>query len=464
MEGAMDQGRLTVEAIEDLIKQGEIDTVLMVFPDQQGRFMGKRVTGDFFLRDILDGEGAVHACNYLLAVDMEMEPLPGYAYANWDTGYGDLKAVPDMGTLRSIPWLEKTALVICDVLDEESGEPIEVSPRQILKRQIERAKTAGYTVKTGSELEFYLFKDSFEEAAGKGYKGIQPHSTYIMDYHILQTTKDEYVIRAIRNGMDGAGVPVEFSKGEFGRGQQEINLRYTDALEMADRHVIYKNGVKEIAYQAGRAVTFMAKWSMAEAGSSFHLHSSLWDPSGNESLMWDEGGHHHFSQAFDHYLGGLMATAHEMAWMFAPSVNSYKRYQLGSWAPTAIVWGHDNRTCGFRIVGEHKGFRVECRIPGADANPYYAFAATIAGGLHGLQNGIAAPEMFKGNAYAAKDILRVPSSLHEAIDAFEESEVARQAFGDFVFEHLLNTARQEQLIFDNNVVTDWELERYFERI
>jgi glutamine synthetase len=460
----MDRGLLTVEAIEDLIGQGEIDTVLMVFPDQQGRFMGKRVTGDFFLRDILDGEGAVHACNYLLAVDMEMEPLPGYAYANWDTGYGDLKAVPDMGTLRTIPWLEKTALVICDVLDEESGEPIEVSPRQILKRQIERAKAAGYTVKTGSELEFYLFKDSFDDAAGKGYKGIQPHSTYIMDYHILQTTKDEYVIRAIRNGMDGAGVPVEFSKGEFGRGQQEINLRYTDALEMADRHVIYKNGVKEIAYQAGRAVTFMAKWSMAEAGSSFHLHSSLWDPTGTESLMWEEEGHHHFSQTFDHYLGGLMATAHEMAWMFAPSVNSYKRYQLGSWAPTAIVWGHDNRTCGFRIVGEHKGFRVECRIPGADANPYYAFAATIAGGLHGLSNGIPAPEMFKGNAYAAQDILRVPSSLHEAISAFEKSEVARHAFGDFVFEHLLNTARQEQLIFDNNVVTDWELERYFERI
>jgi glutamine synthetase len=460
----MDEGRLTVDAIEALIRNGGIDTVLLVFPDQQGRFMGKRVTGDFFLRDILDGEGAVHACNYLLAVDMEMEPLPGYAYANWDTGYGDLKAVPDMSTLRLIPWIEKTALVICDVFDEETGEPIEVAPRQILKRQIERAKEAGYTVKVGSELEFYLFKDSFEDAAAKGYKAIQPHSTYIMDYHILQTTKDEYVIRAIRNGMDGAGVPVEFSKGEFGRGQHEINLRYADALEMADRHVIYKNGVKEIAHAAGRAVTFMAKWSMAEAGSSFHLHSSVWDPGGTESLMWNEKGHHHFSPVFEHYLGGLMATAHEMALMFAPSVNSYKRYQLGSWAPTAIVWGHDNRTCGFRIVGEHQGFRVECRIPGADANPYYAFAATIAGGLHGIENGLKAPDMFKGNAYAAKDILRVPSSLHEAIDAFEGSAVARKAFGDFVFEHLLNTARQEQLVFDNNVVTDWELARYFERI
>ena len=460
----MERGRLDVKTIEGLIKAGDIDTVLMVFPDQQGRFMGKRVTGDFFLQDILDGEGAIHACNYLLAVDMEMEPLPGYAYANWDLGYGDLKALPDMSTLRLIPWLEKTALVICDVYDEESGEPIEVAPRWILKRQIERAKSAGYTVKTASELEFYLFRDSFEEAAGKRYADLRPHSDYIMDYHILQTTKDEYVIRQIRNGMDAAAIPVEFSKGEFGRGQHEINLRYADALEMADRHVIYKNGVKEIGAAAGRAITFMAKYSMAEAGSSFHLHSSVWNEEGNQSLMWEEKAPHHQSKLFRHYLGGLMSTAYEIAWLFAPSVNSYKRYQLGSWAPTAIVWAHDNRTCGFRIVGEHKGFRVECRIPGADANPYYAFAATIAGGLHGIQDQIEPPEMFKGNAYAATDIPRVPTSLHESIRAFEGSEVARKAFGDLVFEHLLNTARQEQSIFDNNTVTDWELARYFERI
>jgi glutamine synthetase len=460
----MNHGMLDVETIKGLIQRADVDTVLMVFPDQQGRFMGKRVTGDFFVHDVLDGEGAIHACNYLLAVDMEMEPLPGYAYANWELGYGDLKATPDMTTLRMIPWLEKTALVICDVFDEETGEPVEVAPRQILKRQIERAASAGYRVMTGSELEFYLFKDSFDEAAAKRYQDLQPHSSYIMDYHILQTTKDEYIIRKIRNDMDAAGVPVEFSKGEFGRGQQEINLRFADALEMADRHVIYKNGVKEIAALSGRAITFMAKWSMAEAGSSFHLHSSLWDEDGKDSLMWKGEGHHHMSDTFRHYLGGLMDTAQEMAWMFAPSVNSYKRYQLGSWAPTAIVWGHDNRTCGFRIVGEHKSFRVESRIPGADANPYYAFAATIAGGLHGIENKVEPPEMFKGNAYEAKDVPRVPSSLHEAIDALESSEVARKAFGDLAFEHLLNTARQEQVIFDNNVVTDWELQRYFERI
>ncbi len=460
----MEHGKLDAATIEVMIESEDIDTVLMVFPDQQGRFMGKRVTGDFFREDILHGEGAVHACNYLLAVDMEMEPLPGYAYANWDTGYGDLKAVPDMTTLRIIPWLEKTALVICDALDEETNEAIEVAPRQILKRQIDRATRAGYVVKTGSELEFYLFKDSFDGAAQKGYRHLEPHSTYIMDYHILQTSKDEYLIRQIRNNMDAAGVPVEFSKGEFGRGQQEINLRYADALEMADRHVIYKNGVKEMAAAMGRAVTFMAKWSMAEAGSSFHLHSSLWNEEGTESLMWDEDEPHHLSETFRYYLGGLMATAYEMSWMFAPSVNSYKRYQLGSWAPTAIVWSHDNRTCGYRIVGEHKGFRVECRIPGADGNPYYAFAATIAGGLYGIENKIEPPEMFHGNAYEAKDIPRVPTSLHEAIAAFERSQVGRAAFGDDVFEHLLNTARQEQIIFDNNVVTDWELARYFERI
>ena len=458
------RGMLGEGEIASLIGQGDIDTVLLAFPDQQGRLVGKRLTGDYFVNDILEGEGAVHACNYLLAVDVEMEPLPGYAYANWDTGYGDVKAIPDMSTLRLIPWLEKTALVICDVFDEETGEPVEVSPRRILQRQLQRAAARGLTVKTGSELEFYLFRDSYDEAAARRYQGLQPHSPWIQDYHILQTTKDEYLIRQIRNGMDGAGVPVEFSKGEFGRGQHEINLRYADALEMADRHVIYKNGTKEIAALNGRAITFMAKYSMAEAGSSFHLHSSLWNHTGTTSLMWDDGGPHHMSQTFRHYLGGLMDTAYELSWMFAPFVNSYKRYQAGSWAPTAIAWGHDNRTCGFRIVGEHEGFRVESRIPGADGNPYLAFAATLAAGLHGLENEIEPPQMFKGNAYEATEIRRVPSSLHEAAAAFEGSEVARSAFGDAVFEHLLNTARQEQRIFDNETVTDWELVRYFERI
>ena len=456
------QGKIDAETLEELAGLGEIDTVLCMFTDLQGRFMGKRVLPDFFLEEVL-GEEGLHACLYLLAIDMEMEPLPGYKYASWETGYGDFRMVPDIDTLRVCPWLEKTAMVICDIADEETGEPVEVAPRQILKRQIERAAEMGYVVKTGSELEFYLFKDSFDDLAGRGYRDLRPSSPYIMDYHMLQTTKDEWIIRQIRNGMRGAGIPVEFSKGEFGKGQHEINITYSDALSNADNHAFYKHGAKEICAMNGVAATFMAKWTMDEAGSSCHLHSSVWSADGDESLMFNADAPHHLSEIYRYYMGGLMSAAREMAYMYAPFVNSYKRYQLGSWAPTAVVWSRDNRTCGFRTVGEHKGARVECRIPGADANPYLAFAATIAAGMNGIRNKIDCPDMFVGNAYEAKDVPRVPSSLHEAIEAFRDSEVAREAFGDFVFEHLLNTAVQEQVIFDNNCVTDWELYRYFER-
>jgi glutamine synthetase len=455
-------GNLDRDQLEQLIHDGEIDTVLCMFTDLQGRFMGKRIVPSFFLEDVL-GEEGLHACLYLLAIDMEMEPLPDYRYASWETGYGDFKLIPDLSTLRLVPWIEKTAMVICDVADEETGEPVEVAPRQILKRQVERAQQAGYTFKGGSELEFYLFKDTYEEAAQKRYQELRPSSTYIMDYHMLQTTKDEWLIRQIRNDMVGAGIPIEFSKGEFGRGQHEINIKYADALETADRHALYKHGVKEIAAMNGAAITFMAKWTMAEAGSSCHVHSSVWNEDGTESLMWGDEDPHHMSETFRHYLGGLMDTAREMAWLFAPFVNSYKRYQLGSWAPTAVVWSRDNRTAGFRTVGEHASLRVENRLPGADVNPYLGYAATIAGGLHGIQNKVESPEMFVGNAYEAKDVTRLPGSLHEAVEEFAASRMAREAFGDFVFEHLLNTARQEQVIFDNTVVTDWELERYFER-
>jgi glutamine synthetase len=455
-------GNLDRDQLEKLVHDGEIDTVLCMFTDLQGRFMGKRIVPHFFLEEVL-GEEGLHACLYLLAIDMEMEPLPDYKYASWETGYGDFKLIPDLSTLRLVPWIEKTAMVICDIVDEDNHEPVEVTPRQILKRQMERATDAGYVFKGGSELEFYLFKDTFEEAAQKHYRELQPSSTYIMDYHMLQTTKDEWIIRKIRNDMLGAGIPIEFSKGEFGRGQQEININYADALETADRHAIYKHGVKEIAAMNGAAITFMAKWTMAEAGSSCHVHSSVWNEDGSDPLMWDDEDPHHMSETFRHFLGGLMGTAREMAWMFAPFVNSYKRYQLGSWAPTAVAWSRDNRTVGFRTVGEHKSHRVENRLPGADMNPYLGYAATIAGGLHGIQNKLEAPDMFVGNGYEAKDVTRLPSSLHEAVDEFEKSQVAREAFGDFVFEHLLNTARQEQIIYDNTTVTDWELERYFER-
>jgi glutamine synthetase len=456
------QGMLTVDELAELAHTGQIDTVLCMFTDMQGRFMGKRILPDFFLEEVLGAEG-LHACMYLLAVDMEMEPLPGYQYASWDTGYGDFRMVPDVSTLRMCPWIEKTAMVICDIADEETSAPTAVSPRQILKDQIAAAAAMGYQVKTGSELEFYLFQDSYREAAERGYREMRPSSPYIMDYHMLQTTRDEWLIRQIRNGMRGAGIPVEFSKGEFGKGQHEINITYSDALSNADNHALYKHGAKEIAELNDVAVTFMAKWSMAEAGSSCHLHSSIWSGDGSASLMWADDGQHHMSDTYRWYLGGLMATAREMAWMYAPFVNSYKRYQLGSWAPTAIVWARDNRTAGFRTVGEHKSARVECRLPGADANPYLAFAATIASGMWGIRNQVEPPPLFQGNAYEAKDVPRVPTSLHEAIEAFRGSQVAREAFGDFVFGHLLNTAEQEQVIFDNQVVTDWELARYFER-
>jgi glutamine synthetase len=390
-----------------------------------------------------------------------MEPLPGYRFASWGTGYQDMKMVPDLGTLRRIPWLPKTALVFCD-LQTEAGEPVEVSPRRILRRQLDRAARLGYRVMVASELELYLFKESFAEARAKRYHDLTPVSQYLEDYHILQTTREEGLVRAIRNGMEGAGVPVEFSKGEWGAGQEEINLRYAEALEMADRHVLYKHGVKEIASAQGSSVTFMAKYDSASAGSSFHLHSSLWDRSGRKNLFHQKG-QHHGSAVFGHWLAGQMAMARELSYFYAPYVNSYKRYQAGSFAPTRIVAGVDNRTCGFRLCGEGSGFRVENRIPGADANPYLAFAATIAAGLHGIEKKLPAPKIYTGNAYEDPALPQVPKTLREAIAGLEGSRVAREAFGAEVLEHYLHTARLEQESFDQ-AVTCWELMRGFERL
>jgi glutamine synthetase len=452
-------GRLDLKTLESRIRKDEVDTVLTVFPDGQGRLMGKRVVGRYFL-DHVAGEG-VHACIYLFTVDMEMEPLPGFKLTSWERGYGDMKLVPDLATLRLIPWLPKTALVFCDVYTEE-GEPIEEAPRWILKRQVERALRAGYVVKVGSELELYIFKETFEEAQGKRYHGLTPVSGYLEDYHILQTTKEEPLVRAIRNGMEGADVPVELSKGEWGRGQEEINLRYAEALPMADRTTLYKHGAKEIAHLQGCAVTFMAKYSKEAAGSSFHLHSSLWDRAGKKNLFV-ERGKRNGSPLFQHWLAGQMAMAREFAYFYAPTVNSYKRYQSGSFAPTRIVVGWDNRTCGFRLCGEGSGFRVENRIPGADANPYLAFAATIAAGLHGIKNKLKPPKLYEGNAYEDATLPQVPKTLREAIAELERSKAAREALGARVVEHYLHTARLEQQAFDQ-VVTDWELIRNFERI
>jgi len=447
------------QGLESLIRTGEVDTVLAVFPDGLGRLLGKRVVGRYFLDHVLsDG---VHACIYLFTVDMEMEPLPGFKLASWERGYGDMKLVPDLRTWRLLPWLPKTALVFCDVYTEE-GEPIEEAPRWVLRRQVERAAKAGYLVKTASELELYLFRESFDEARAKRYHGLTPVSHYLEDYHILQTSKEEPLVRAIRNHMEAAGVPVEFSKGEWGRGQEEINLRYAEALEMADRHVLYKHGVKEIAWQQGSSVTFMAKYDMGAAGSSCHVHSSLWDRTGRRSLFATKGSRQG-TPLFQQWLAGQMAMARELAYFYAPTVNAYKRYQAGSFAPTRIACGWDNRTCGFRLCGEGPGFRVENRIPGADANPYLAFAATIAAGLHGIAKKLKPPKLYEGNAYEDAALAQVPKTLREALDALAGSRVAREAFGARVVEHYLQHGRLEQQAFDQSV-TDWELIRLFERI
>jgi glutamine synthetase len=452
-------GRLAFTDLEAMIRAGDVDTVLTVFPDVQGRLMGKRVVGRYFLDHVV-GEG-LHACIYLLTVDIDMEPLPGFQLTSWEKGYGDMQMVPDMGTLRLIPWLPKTALVFCD-LYTEGGEPIEEAPRWVLRRQVERAANAGYTVNMGSELELYLFKESFEEARSRRYHGLTPVSGYLEDYHILQTTREEPLIRVIRNGMEGAHVPVEFSKGEWGKGQEEINLRYAEALEMADRHTLYKHGAKEIAHLQGCALTFMAKYDVGAAGSSCHLHSSLWDKAGRKPLFPGRG-RRAGTALFQHWLAGQLALARELTYFYAPTVNAYKRYQASSFAPTRLVAGWDNRTCGFRLCGEGAGFRLENRIPGADANPYLAFAATIAAGIYGIQHKLKPPALYEGNAYEDASLPQVPKTLREAIVALEQSKVACEAFGTEVVEHYLHTARLEQDAFDR-AVTDWELMRNFERI
>ncbi len=449
---------LDLETLRRLVADGEIDTVLVCMPDMQGRLIGKRVTGQFFLDEVAH---EMHVCDYLLTVDMEMEPVPGYRAASWDQGYGDFAIRPDLSTLRRIPWLPGTALVLGDCVDHH-GDDLPHAPRSILKRQIERARAMGFTAKMGSELEFYVFDETFETAREKGYRQLKTAGWYIEDYHIFQTTKEEPLIRAIRNGMDGAGVPVEFSKGEWGPGQEEINLRYAEALEMADRHVVYKNGVKEMAYLHGKAVTFMAKWREDLAGNSCHLHSSLWDAETDAPRFYDEGTAGGYATLFRRYLAGQLALAREMTYFLAPYVNSYKRFQAGSFAPTKAVWSTDNRTAGFRVIGSGPSLRVECRIPGADANPYLAFAATLAAGLYGIEQQLELEPMFDGNAYAAAGIREVPKTLREALAALDGSAALRAAFGDDVIDHYLHAGRWEQAEYDRRV-TDWERIRFFER-
>jgi len=454
-------GTHTREQLEQLIRDGVIDTVLMVFPDLQGRLVGKRTTGRFFLNSVADA--GTENCDYLIACDMDNNPVSGYRFASYEQGYGDMLAKADWNTVRVIPWVEKTAMIMCDLLNVESHELISVAPRSILQAQVDAAAAMGFLPMVASEIEFYLFKDTYDEAHEKGYRNLRPHSPWLEDYHILQTTKDEYVLGALRRNLEAAGVPVEFSKGEAGKGQHEINLDYTTAVEMADRNSIYKLAAKEIAHFAGRSVSFMAKYDFNDTGSSCHIHSSLWSLDGQTAVFDDHHGPHGMSETFQHYLAGLIATAQEFSLLWAPTINSYKRFQLGSWAPTGIGWGIDNRTLGFRKVGHGKGTRVECRIPGADANSYFAFAGTLAGGLYGIKNKLELGEPFAGNGYEAPDIPRIPWNIVDAINAWERSDIAREAFGDDVHHHILTMAKAEWEAF-NHTVTDWELRRYWERI
>ena len=442
---------LGLEELTQSVGAGDIDTVVVAFTDMQGRLMGKRLEAHFFLEEVEAGQ-PIEGCNYLLALEMEGDPVPGYAMASWERGYGDFAMVPDFSTMRRIPWLEGTALVLCDVAWND-GTPVRPSPRQVLKAQVDRARALGYEAMFGSELEFYLIKETYAEAHQQHYRGLTPSVPYILDYHILATSYDEPFIRAVRNGMQAAGIRVENSKGEAWPGQQEINFRYSDAVTMADNHTIYKNGIKEIAQQRGCSVTFMAKPDHTWIGSSCHIHSSLWRD-GNSVFAGE-------SPVFRQYLAGQVAGAAELAVFLAPNINSYKRYTAGSWAPTTLAWGYDNRTCGFRVVGHGNGLRVESRIPGADANPYLAFAALLAAGLHGIEQQLEPPPAFTGNAYES-DVRRFPHSLHEAISALETGTLARAAFGDDVVDHYLNYARTEQRLFDH-AVTCYERERFFER-
>ena len=453
---------LTREMLEQLIRSGEIDTVLMVFPDLQGRLTGKRTTGRFFLNSVADA--GTENCDYLIACDIDNNPVPGYRFASYDLGYGDMLATADWSTARLIPWVERTAMIICDLRHVGSRELIEVAPRTVLQRQVEAADALGFLPMVASEIEFYLFNETYEAAHAKDYRDLTPHSPWVQDYHVLQTTKDEYVLGALRRALEAADVPVEFSKGEAGRGQHEINLDYTTAVEMADRNSVYRLAAKEIAHLNSRSVTFMAKPDFAETGSSCHVHSSLWSLDGTTPCF--DGGKdapNGMSDTFRQYLAGLIATAREFSLLWAPTVNSYKRFQPGSWAPTGIGWGIDNRTLGFRKVGHGPGTRVECRIPGSDANSYFAFAGTIAGGMYGIRNGLELGEAFTGNGYEADDIDRIPWNLPDAIALWERSDVARECFGDDVHHHILTMARAEWQAF-NQTVTDWEKRRYWERI
>jgi glutamine synthetase len=452
-------GTLPLDALKTLVSKGEIDTVLVACIDMQGRLMGKRFHAAFFCDG---GHKETHCCNYLLAVDMEMNTVPGYKSTGWEKGYGDYVLRPDMSTLRLVPWLPGTALVLGDLLDHHSHEEVDVSPRAILKRQVARARAMGFEPMMATELEFYIFENAYENLRDGGMRDLKPISGYNEDYHLFQTTKEEGLMRAVRNGLYGAGIPVENTKGEADSGQHEVNYKYSNALDTADNHVIVKQAVKEIAHAQGKSVTFMAKYDHRKAGSSSHIHQSLWSLDGKPSFA-DDKDVHGMSAVMKHFLAGQLAHARDITACLAPYVNSYKRFTIGMFAPTKAVWSADNRTAGFRVCGEHtKAVRVECRIPGSDVNPYLACAALLAAGLDGIEKKMELEPELKGDMYSAKGIRKIPHNLREAADLLNQSTMLRAAFGDDVVDHYHHAAQWE-ISETDRVVTDFELQRLLER-
>ncbi len=451
-------GNMTFDALKAAVAKGDIDTVLVAGIDMQGRLMGKRFHAAFFVDG---GWKETHCCNYLLAVDMEMTTVPGYKSTGWATGYGDYVLRPDMTTLRAVPWLAGTALVLGDLLDHHHTD-VAISPRAILKRQVARARAMGFDAMMATELEFYIFENSYEALRDGALRDLKPISAYNEDYHLFQTTKEEDIMRAVRNGLYGAGIPVENTKGEADAGQHEVNYRYSDALDTADNHAIVKQAVKEIAWSRGRSVTFMAKYDHRRAGSSSHIHQSLWSLDGQASFA-DAGGDHGMSAVMQHYLAGQLHHARDLTAFLAPYVNSYKRFTIGMFAPTKAVWSADNRTAGFRVCGEGtRAIRVECRIPGSDVNPYLACAALLAAGLDGIERKLPLEPEMKGDMYSAKGIREIPRNLREAADLLHASAMLRAAFGDDVIEHYHHAAQWE-ISETDRVVTDFEVQRLLER-
>jgi len=448
---------LTIGQLRDEVAAGHVDTVVVAITDMQGRLQGKRCDARFFLEHV--AEHATEGCNYLLAVDVEMTTVAGYDIASWERGYGDFVMRPDLATLRRLPWHPGSVLCHADV-EWEDGTPVAPAPRQVLRRQVERLAGRGWRGLAGTELEFMVFHDSFEDAWRSGYRGLTPSTQYNVDYSLLGTARVEPLLRRLRLQMAGAGMAVESAKGECNLGQFEIAFLYAELLAKADEHALYKSGAKEIAAQEGMSLTFMAKFDERE-GNSCHVHLSLRDEEDAPVFAGDGPGG--MSETFEHFLAGLLATTRELTLLYAPNVNSYKRFAAGSFAPTALSWGQDNRTCAYRLVGHGPSLRVETRVPGGDVNPYLTLAALVAGGLHGVDHKLALAPPVEGNAYTDSALAHVPRSLAEAVALFEASEVARAAFGDGVVDHYANNARVELDAF-GAAVTDWERFRGFERL